>query len=327
MPEAPGGTSQPEVAAARPLPAVPSDDAKDIADFVDGKHLVLGRDALDFSQCEIAGTAMVINPGGIAAGNADSLPAWALYRITGLTDAAALSLNGDSLPRDFDMSYRVAVADYRTMEWCWLGPTSLPEYQFELSAEHQFISDQGNLHFLLVCDGANSTAHYRSTVVLDDAGDTNQPPATLYDLAGYVYGITNSDPTPAAGGVGISTGSAEGDPAADQNSPLVRLLDTETEDIANEEYTGGGSFAQPLAGVSVLLLGDDGTKLQDARTDDDGYFELNGIEPGDYLITTQLAGWLFQPSEYPVSLSDKPDGTGTVLQLDFLGWPISLTLQ
>lgn len=326
LPAPTGNSGQPETTASlgRPLPAVPQDDSKDPADFTDGQHLVLGYDALDFSQCEIAGTAMVINPDGIAANNADNLPAWALYRISGLADAAALSLNGGILPRDFDMSYRVAVADYITLDWIWLGPTSFPEYQFDLAAGHQFISDQGNLHFLVVCDGANTAVHYRSTVALEEEEEPVPPPATLYDLSGSVYGIYGLDPAIEVVEVVNDSGNSFSDPAGGEYSLLVRQLDTETEDIANKEYVGGGIIAQPLAGVSVLLVSYDGAVQDSVATDDSGAFQFTGIEPGDYLVTAQLADWMFQPSAYPLSLPDQPDEAGTALQVDFLGWPADL---
>jgi hypothetical protein len=323
LPEAIDEPSQPPTpaAVARPIPAVPRDEAKDSTDFTDGKHVALGRDALDFSQCEVSGTAMSINPDGVAAGNADNLPAWALYRISGLADDTALSLNGNILPHAFDMAYRIAVADYQTLDWVWLSATTFPEYQFDLTAERQFISDQGNLHFLVVCDGENSAVHYRSTVALDD-GVESEPPI-LYDLAGYVYGFYPAELVIEPGGAGTE-GSTGSDPGADEFSPLVRQLDTETEDIASEEYNGGGIAAQPLAGVQVLLTGREGTVLADVLTDENGAFELVGVEPGDYQITTQLSGWMFQPAEYPLSLAAEPDEAGTLLQLDFLGWPAGL---
>jgi hypothetical protein len=328
LPEARGNPGQPQAPeiTGRPLPAVPQDEAKDSTDFTDGKHLVLGRDALDYSQCEIAGTAMVINPDGIAAGNAGNLPAWALYRITGLTDAAALSLNGGILPQDFDMGYRVAVADYITLDWVWLGPTSLPEYEFDLTSARQFISDQGNLHFLVVCDGATTAVHYRSTVVLEEEEEAVPPPAALYELSGSVYGIYGLDPGVEVVDVGIDSDGSYSDPAGGENSLLVRQLDTETEDIASEEYTGGGIIAQPLAGVSMLLVSYDGTVRSSVATDDSGAFRFTGVEPGDYLVTAQLDGWMFQPAEYPLSLPDQPDEAGAQLQLEFLGWPADLNL-
>lgn len=318
-PENAGGTgtqpSAPTKIAARPLPAVPVNDEKGPADFVDGKHVVLGGRPLDYSQCEINGAAVKLNPGGLAASNQDALPTWALYRVSGLTDGVPLSLNGELLPDGYAMSYRIAVADYSTDEWVWLGPITFPEYQFDLSGNHQYVSDEGNLHFMIVCDGTNSAVHYRSTVVISDgAGAVNQP-GPVYLLYGNVIYAASTDTTDA------DSSSVDGSLYGGQKTPQVRLLDPETEDIASAEYDDGVSTTQPLAGVALQLLNSAGAVQQAALTDANGHYELSAVGPGDYQLVAQLAGWSFQPAVQHFNLPAERDEADAAQQLGFLALP------
>jgi len=308
--------------AARPLPTVPLNDEKDPADFTDGKHVVLGSRPLDYSQCEISGAAMKLNPGGLAVRNQNALPTWALYRVSGLTDGTPLSLNGELLPDGYAMSYRIAVADYGTQDWVWLGPVTFPEYQFDLTGDHRFISDEGNLHFMIVCDGANSAVHYRSTVVLSDSGNSGQPSGPAYRLYGSVFYTGGPDPASDDGKPGTDAGGAGGDSEDDQYSLLVRLLDPETEDIASAEYNGGGT-TRPLSGVLMQLLNSVGAVQQATWTDADGGYEFTRVSAGDYQVVAQLYGWSFQPAARRFNLPTAWDKADAEQRLDFLALPDS----
>ncbi|GEM_PF-2288955 len=171
--------ADPEPVLWRGLPAIPVDgEHTSSADSTDTDFVVLGKDALDFSQCEISGDAMIINPGGGAVGNPDGIPAWAMYRVSGLRDVTPLSLNVECWPADLGQQYSVAVADYTSMDWYWFGPTNLPELEADLTAEgHRFVTNLGNLYFLVVCGGLNTATHYKSTVVVEAGGGTQPPGA------------------------------------------------------------------------------------------------------------------------------------------------------
>lgn len=167
----------------RGIPSVPVDGEHESSQLTDGDFVVLGKDALDYSQCEISGTAMIINPGTAAASNPDGIPAWAMYRVSGLRGLSPLSLNVECQPADLGDQYSVAVADYITLEWFWFGPTSLPELEADLTMDgHRFVTNIGNLYFLVVCGGTNTATHYQSTVVTGAPGG-NEPPGAPARLA------------------------------------------------------------------------------------------------------------------------------------------------
>lgn len=162
----------------RGIPPVPIDGEQSTSQVADGDFVVLGKDAMDYSQCEISGDAMIINPGAAAASNPDGIPAWALYRVSGLRGLEPQSLNVECRPAGFGHQYSVAVADYTTLEWFWFGPTSLPELEADLTMEgHRFVTNIGNLYFLVVCGGANTATHYQSTVVTGTGGGQDPPGA------------------------------------------------------------------------------------------------------------------------------------------------------
>lgn len=186
--------ADPEPVLWRGLPSVPVDgehetsQASDRPDFV-----VLGKDALDYSQCAISGDSMIINVGAVAEANPDGIPAWALYRIRGLQEVDPVSLNVECLPAGLGHQYSVAVADYTTLEWYWFGPVSLPELECDLkSVGHRFVTNIGNLYFLVVCGGTNVATHSRSTVFYEDGGGGNLPgaPARLVASKGeFIDGV------------------------------------------------------------------------------------------------------------------------------------------
>jgi len=149
----------------RGIPPIPVDTGRDTSD-ADDNRTVLGKDAIDYSQCAIDGDAMLINEGAIADTNPGGEPAWAMYKISGLNDFNPLSLNVECRP-GHGKEYSVAVADYTVLDWKWYGPTGLPELQAELDDDHSYITNIGNLYFLVVCYGDNTATHLQSTLVAD----------------------------------------------------------------------------------------------------------------------------------------------------------------
>ncbi|MBN2083372.1 carboxypeptidase regulatory-like domain-containing protein [bacterium] len=169
---------------ARGLPAIPLDasTASHAASDSSDKHTVLGKDALDYSLCEIDGDAMLINVDGAAAELEDGLPAWALYKVPDLAGLELLSLNGECLAGGYGQGYMVGVANYTTMDWEWLGPVSFAEFQFDLTGDSQYVTHLGNLYFLIACYGENTAKHLRSTVVLASGGDDDKLPGAPASL-------------------------------------------------------------------------------------------------------------------------------------------------
>jgi len=163
---------------ARGLPAIPIDPAQAAhvtSDSADG-HTVLGKDALDYSLCEIDGDAMLINVDGAAAELDSDIPAWALYKVPELANLDLLSLNGECLAGGYGQGYMVGVANYTTLDWEWLGPVSFPEYEFDLTGDGRYVTHLGNLYFLIACYNENTAKHLQSTVVLANNGDDNELP-------------------------------------------------------------------------------------------------------------------------------------------------------
>lgn len=189
-----GAAAEPEPVLWRGLPPVPVEGEHEASQASDRpEFMVLGKDALDYSQCEISGDSMIINVGAVAETNPDGIPAWALYRIRGLQDVDPVSLNVECLPAGMGHQYSVAVADYTTLEWYWFGPVSLPELECDLkSVDHRFVTNIGNLYFLVVCGGTDVATHSRSTIFYEDGGGGNLPgaPARLVASKGeFIDGV------------------------------------------------------------------------------------------------------------------------------------------
>ena len=198
-----GGTEVEEPATTvgyRALPDIPVDSGHDTS-AADYTQTVLGAAAIDYSQCTVNGDAMIINDGGAADTNPAGIPAWALYRISGLTDLEPVSLNTECLVGASGMEYSVAVADYTAMEWKWFGPTTLPEYQADLADGNSFITNIGNLYFLVVCYGENTATHAQSTIVADDPTTTTLPgaPGELVASKGEIEGGVGLEWLPGTG--------------------------------------------------------------------------------------------------------------------------------
>ena len=398
----------------RGIPSVPLDGEQSTSQASDGDEFsVLGKDALDYSQCEVSGDAMIINPDGAAASNPDEIPAWALYRVSGLADVEPLSLNIECLPAGYGHQYSVAVADYTTLEWLWFGPVSFPELEADLSTQgHRFVTRLGNLYFLVVCAGENTATHSRSTVVVESGGGTSLPgaPAQLVASKGeFADGVALTwlagegaeyyevwrkgadifGPYP-GGDLNLPPGDPGSDPPDPDTWELLATSEaTEYFDVSavpgyvymykaravNE--VGMSAFSNvdegwayyeippqlegihgyvygsdwringdgdpgivppgdpdggdpgwncpeliPLAGAAVTIAlaeyndGTIGTPIATAITNEDGFYQFLGIEPGAYTITAELTDWFF-PEVYwfEVLVVDES------MQFDFIGFP------
>lgn len=129
---------------------------------------VLGKDFIQQLNGVIDGDALVLDAPGASGDDASaaSEPAYGLYRAGGLDHRRALSLNVECVPQMLDQGYFVGIADYTNFKWRWFGPVHLPEFQLDLRGHNQqFITQLGNLYFIVACHAGNAATHHKTTVV------------------------------------------------------------------------------------------------------------------------------------------------------------------
>ncbi len=144
---------------------------------------VLGKDYVQLLNGTVDGDALVLN--APAAGDDAAVlpaPAYATYRVTGMAGRRALSLNIECVPGQLGQEYFVGVADYTGFKWRWFGPVTIPEFQLDLRGHNQqFVTQLGNMYFILVCHNGNSATHFK-TSVLTGPRDPGQMPGGPHHL-------------------------------------------------------------------------------------------------------------------------------------------------
>ncbi|MCC7478065.1 hypothetical protein IT575_06350 [bacterium] len=337
------------------LPAFPREDGSRAASANDS-HSVLGADYILTWRSIEQGDALLINNGDVPPGEPQI--GWAEYQIGGLAGLQALSLNVQAQPQGLDQSYFVALANFSTMSWQWFGPSSLPEMQIDLSQDNgSFISNLGNLYFVVLCDGQNTALHTQSTVVtgegnggllpgapvglnaskgafpdgvslvwgpgvgadfyevqrrdvyafpgpdgqgavgewmtigaaqLTDYFDPNLPPGVPFD-----YRVRSVNQNGHSAWSNIDQGFAFGPPPPGEGYPLQGTVFGYS-DNSNDP---GGQGVIPLAGAVLTVVSDDANVAMTTITDENGFYFVEQLMPGNYTVSCYLEGWNFNPPQ------------------------------
>ncbi len=346
--QAPGGSSL--------LPAFPKEDGSR-AISTDSSHTVLGADYLLAHRCIEEGTDLRINNGDIPPG--EQALGWAEYSIGGLAGLNAVSLNVQAQPQDLDQQYFVALADFSSLSWQWFGPSSLPELQIDLSQDNgRYVSNLGNLYFVVLCDGQNVAVHSQSTVVVGDGNggllpgapqglvaskgefpdgvalhwipgpganfyemerrdvyafpgpdgngavgewmpigiaqmpqhfDANLPPGVPYD-----YRVRSVNQNGHSAWSNIDQGFAFGPPPPGEGYPLQGTVFGYSD---NSNDPGGQGGVIPLAGAVLTVASDDANVAITTTTDENGFYFVDQLMPGNYTVSCYLEGWNFTPPQ------------------------------
>ncbi|MBN2082074.1 hypothetical protein JW859_07685 [bacterium] len=142
---------------------------------------VLGKDYLLMNNGTVNGDALDLE---VPTGDADL--AWAIYRISDLGDIKPLSLTVEVLPGEWQDEYYIGVANYSKLTWDWFGPSTLLEYEIQLAeTDDRYITNLGNLYFIIVVEPDNLISHVKSTLICG--------PYTSPVPPGAPYGLEASD--------------------------------------------------------------------------------------------------------------------------------------
>lgn len=134
-----------------------------------GSLSVLGSDFILENGASLDGSSAVLHVGDDA-----GMPAFAMYRFSGLLGTRPLSLNVECLPGSLDDRYYVGVADYTNYTWRWFGPSELPEFPINLGEQDwSFISNLGNMYFVIAVQPGMVATHSQSTLLFGP----NEPPS------------------------------------------------------------------------------------------------------------------------------------------------------
>ena len=134
-----------------------------------GNKVVLGKDFMAENGATVEGDSATL-----FVENEDNGPAYALYKFSGLLNTRPLSLNVECVPAGWNDRYWIGVADYTNYTWRWFGPSMLPEYQINLAElDWNFITNLGNMYFVIVLQGGMTATHSQSTLVYGP----NEPPS------------------------------------------------------------------------------------------------------------------------------------------------------
>jgi hypothetical protein len=151
---------------------------------------LLGSQYLQKYNAEVDGTTLVLNA-PLSSGEGEYPIAYGLYKFAGLLGYDLQMLSIECLPAVLGMEYYVGVADYTLGDWLWFGPIGFPEFQLDMSdLEHQFVSELGNMYFVVVCEAGNSATISKSTLTAVAGGDEPlcgvrhglSPPTDLPDM-------------------------------------------------------------------------------------------------------------------------------------------------
>lgn len=167
------------------LPGIPPDVGAPghAVSEVTGPVVKLGKDYMQELNGTVDGDGLVLEAPGVGDG-AEHPIAYGLYKVEGLTGKRPTSLNVECLPRTITEAYFVGMADYSQMRWRWFGPFSIPEAIINLANdEHRYVSNLGNLYFLVVCHAGNGARHAQTTLLFDDQGDSRLPGAPAHLVA------------------------------------------------------------------------------------------------------------------------------------------------
>jgi len=174
----PGGiddSSQPGIAPApavlAELPSIPyeiADVPREPSTEGSGSLVILGK---DYWEWMLHGTIIedsLLLEAPLEGGEEPPI-AYAMYRVTELAGKRPTSMNLECVPRTFDHEYYLGIANYTEGNWEWFGPIRIPEYSVDLSDKYdRYITELGNLYFILVCHAGNDARHDQTTILFED---------------------------------------------------------------------------------------------------------------------------------------------------------------
>lgn len=123
-----------------------------------------------------AGPALINYSGGTVEGDSLILTssetdmAWAMYRAEGLAGLWVSTFGVLTIPENLDTTYFVGFSNFTRNVWDWMIETTLPEVDFDLSAnEFRLVSALGNLYWVVaVPAGGHSVTVLKSQLVVDE---------------------------------------------------------------------------------------------------------------------------------------------------------------
>jgi hypothetical protein len=309
------------------LPSIPLDhgDSRGTSDVTEppANFTVMGKDYLSMRGGTVDGDSLTLATGFTPPpGEGRPELSYGLYQASGLGDGRPLSLNVECLAGEFGDGYFIGIADYTRARWAWFGPVTLPEFQLDLSRnDHRFVTQLGNLYFILVCPPNTTITHSQTTVVMGPAGSGGQiPPGIAHGLRASDGGFDHQimvDWEPGAGAQGYEVskrpafegsqwqplGLVPGNHFVDNQLPNNRLFyyrvrpinargpaefsntDSGFAGMQQPRDIGGvvmNGQGQPIAGMPVTLAGY-GPELT-RFTGPDGYFKISGLPGGHYIV-------------------------------------------
>ena len=327
-----------ETAESADIPGIPLDTEGDATRDVSELSglTVLGKDYILQKNSSVSGDSLVI-------GGDDARLAFGMYKIGGLGDQRPVSLNVECIPEALDQPYFVGVADYTAGRWHWFGPLNLPEFELDLAGvRHQFVTQLGNMYFLVLTHEGNSATHLKSTLVVGDGPGDGLPgcPHHLIASDGQFPGAVQLEWLGGAGNAGYEIwrkpvfGGGEWQRIGFsmqtnfRDAPLpdwkmffyrVRSVNPNGESCFSNidtGFAGGGREpglihgsittpgGEPLGGIPVRLTGA-GEELM-RRTNEEGKFAFRDLPPGRYLVAPFKPGLTFLPRYHSVNLWERP---------------------
>jgi fibronectin type 3 domain-containing protein len=164
------GTGQ-EVAG---IPSIPLDSGPRVAsEGGSGNATLLGSEFIQKFNAEVDGTALQLD----ATGDGEHF-AYGMYQFSGLGGSRPMTLDVECLPGVFEQEYFVAIADYTENDWAWFGPTTFPEFEVDLrNDDHRYVTQLGNLYFLVVTRHGHAATLSQSTLIFDTERPDDAPGA------------------------------------------------------------------------------------------------------------------------------------------------------
>ncbi len=144
--------------------------------------VLLGSQFIQKYNAEVDGTSLVMAAPATAA-EGDFAIAFGLYKFAGLQDKSPQWLNIECMPRIFGEEYYVGIADYTLGDWRWFGPVTFPEFQLDMrDIFHRFVTELGNMYFVVVCEAGNGATLSKSTLTVAEGGGEELLPGAPYHL-------------------------------------------------------------------------------------------------------------------------------------------------
>lgn len=163
------------------IPGIPLDSPDDAAAHTASSVPAgLGQDYIMMNGGYLDGTALVLENHPEYDPDSDTDPplelSYAMYKASGLEGMRPESLNIECIPGGLGQGYFVGIADYTTANWQWFGPVGFPEFELDLTEHtHQFVTNLGNMYFIIVVPPGNSATHYQYSVLSGPSDPGTQP--------------------------------------------------------------------------------------------------------------------------------------------------------